>query len=120
MAEKDVFQVWDWENEIYPTPKRRKEDAVETPLKRGDIVKILIGPATGKIGIVVVERNANYQDSEPYSSDESIGVKVAEESDEGAELAGMIDSLTQRPNRIKTSTRWFDDTTQLEVVQKAE
>ncbi len=118
MTAKERFQEWDWENEIYPTPKRRKEDAVETPLNRGDVVRILIGPAIGKIGVVVVERNANYGDYEPYASDESIGVRVAEESTDGAELAELVDRLTQRTNRIKTVTRWFDDTTQLEIVQK--
>jgi hypothetical protein len=122
MAEREKLNltVVDIGELIYPTPRERKEEVVETPLKKGDVVRILIGPATGKIGIVVVERNGNYVDYEPYANAEAIGVRVAEEAKESKDLAKFLDAITQRPNSIQTVTRWFDDETQLEVMFKPE
>ena len=114
------MQEWDWESQIFPTPRERKQSAEDTMLKPGDIVKILVGPATGMLGIVVVERNENYADYEPDVNPDAIGVKVAEESVDGSAFPELIDALTQRPNRIKTVTRWFDDLTQLEIIQKVD
>ena len=55
-AEKPRFNIGSV-NDFYPTPRVKIETPVETPFIPGDLVKLLIGPATGKIGEVVVERN---------------------------------------------------------------
>ena len=115
----DKFVSIDWESMIYPTPKERVENPIGTRLSSGDIVRINVGPARGKIGIVVVERNGNYVDSEPYCDDESIGVKVAEETPEDPTIKAIVDRLTSRDNSIRTVVRWFDNDEQLTLMQSA-
>jgi hypothetical protein len=118
MARK--FVEFDWENELYPPPSVRVKDPQKTAFNPGDVVKIGIGPATGRIGIVAVERNANYQDYEPYAGDEAIGVRVAEQVTESLVLREIISGLVGKTNGIKSVLRWFDDASQLFLLQKAE
>ena len=112
------LRSFDLEDTLYPIPKNRIDNPEVSVFDRGDVVQIKEGSATGKIGIVVVERNGNYEDGGPYCSDESIGVRVAEEAIEHPELRVIIDGLTQRVNSIKTVTRWFDHEEQLTLIQK--
>lgn len=65
-------------NQMYPTPKERIKNPVPTAFGIGDVVKVLIGPATGKRGVVVVGRNGNFVDYEPYVAENAIGVSVFE------------------------------------------
>lgn len=111
-------------NELYPTPKRRIENPIPTVFQVGDLVKILIGPAKGKLGSVVVERNGNYVDYEPYSAKEDIAVQVVEAmqlapglrdfiKDTGL-VAGTEDTFSE------AAVRWFDTPDQLEFVLRPE
>ncbi len=111
------FQSFNVAKEFYPTPSQRVENPVETELVSGDIVRALVGPATGKIGIVVVERNGNYIDYEPYCHKEGIGVGFAEQEDLAPELAGIVEQLTKNSTIINV-VRWFEPSNQLEVVEK--
>jgi len=104
---------------LYPTPKKRRKDAHETDLMPGDVVKAKIGPATGSVGIVVVERNGNYSDKELSSDDESIAVGFAEKTDTHPVLQNVVDGLTGTSSRVRNTVRWFDSPEQLEVVEKA-
>ncbi len=115
-----VFEIYGIFKDIYPTPKQRVENPVNTYYRPGDIVKILVGPATGRIGKVVVERNGNYTDYEPYSSEESIGVAVPEREILASAIEQMIkERIIDAESRIKTIIRWFDGPEQLEIVKEA-
>lgn len=104
--------------DLYPTPQMRVESPQESFFHPGDVVRMEVGPATGKIGIVVVERNGNYLDSEPYRNDEAIGVSVAEEAPEvHPVLKEVIDKLTQGQTNVRTVVRWFDNPEQLTLLQ---
>ena len=109
---------FDVEN-FYPTPKIRIENPVPTHYKVGDIVKVLIGPATEKFGAVVVEKNGNYRDYEPYCSAESIGVAVMEKRDFHPDLARIVEQLSGPSSLIHTVVRWFDNPEQLDLVMRA-
>jgi hypothetical protein len=111
------FEVFNFEKMLYPTPKIRVENPVETVLHRGDLVRLKIGPAEGRIGFVVVERNGNYKDYEPYCSSESIGVGVAEDIDLDSNLRSAIEQLTGHEN-LKTVVRWCDSPDQLELLER--
>lgn len=71
-------------------PRERKEDAKDTVLQVGDKVEINVGPATGRKGTVVIERNGNYVDYESDSNDEGIAVRV-----DGEEVPRWFDSADQ-------------------------
>ena len=105
---------------LYPTPERRIENPAPTVYQPGDIVKILIGPATDRLGRVVVERNGNYHDYEPYSASEGIGVEVVERRGLAPELEKMIAELTDPECLVHKVVRWFDNPQQLELVRKAQ
>lgn len=109
-------------NDFYPTPQLRIESPTETPLLRGDLVKILIGPAIDKIGEVVVERNGNYSDSEPYCSAESIGVQVVELAKIDPVLMKALGGIANMSDDglSETAVRWFDSPDQLELVLRPE
>ena len=111
------FRLFNVAKEFYPTPSRRVENPVETKLKPGDVVRALVGPAIGKIGLVVIERNGNYGDSELYCDEESIGVGFAEQGDLAPELAGIVEQLT-KGSAITNVVRWFDSPDQLEVLEE--
>ena len=101
-----------------PTPKKRVENPIKTELQPGDLVKALAGLANSKIGFVVIERNGNYEDSEPNAGEESIGVGFAEQASLAPELKKAVEQLTDKPT-INTVIRWFDSPDQLEVMEKA-
>lgn len=107
-------------NELYPTPMNRIENPIPTVFEKGDLVIILIGPATGKIGQVVVERNANYVDKEPYSADDDIAVQVVELMQLAPSLRDIIiaSDLVIDSGEVFTEAaiRWFDTPDQLELV----
>ena len=111
-----IEQLGSW---IYPTPRIRIENPVETVLNPGDLVRIKIGPAKDKYGFVVVERNGNYVDKELYCNDESIGVGVAQRMDFAPELKTIIEQLTNESEHIETVICWFDTPDQLELLEKA-
>jgi len=101
---------------IWPTPTERVSDPLETSLNVGDFVKAKIGPAKGTIGIVVVERNANYLDKVDEVGDESIGVGFAEHENLEPDLKKAISGLTGSDDDIVTTIRWFDNVRQLQVI----
>jgi hypothetical protein len=111
-------------NELYPTPKRRIENPIPTFFQVGDLVRILTGPATGKIGQVVVERNANYEDKEPYSADEDIAVSAVEPTQIDPFLRGLITSsgsvIDSEDAFTETAVRWFDTPDQLELILRSQ
>lgn len=106
-------------NELYPTPRQRIENPLPTAFNVGDLVKVLVGPSTGKNGLVVVDRNGNYVDYEPYSSADSIAVSVYERKEMDPTMERIIVELTQDPESMyHRQVRWFDGPDQLELVQK--
>lgn len=107
-------------NQFYPTPRQRIENSVAVALQKGDLVKVLIGPAIGKTGIVVVERNGNYIDYEPYSGPECIAVAVFERRQLDPIMEKIVVDATQDPEALyHRQVRWFDGPDQLELMQKS-
>ena len=104
---------------LYPTPRERVADPKPVTFEVGDFVKAKIGPAKGQIGVVVVERNANYTDYEPYAGDETIGVGFAEHDDIADELKAAVAGLTKTSDDIISVVRWFDNAKQLQLVASA-
>jgi len=105
--------------DFYPTPKQRIENPVNTLYNPGDIVKILIGPAKERIGKVVVERNGNYSDYEPYANAEGIGVSVVERENFVTELERAVQELSDKEALVHSVIRWFDTPDQLALIKKA-
>jgi hypothetical protein len=101
-----------------PTHQIRVENPLDTLLKVGDLVKLLVGPAKGGIGEVVVERNGNYVDCDPYARPDSIGVHVVERANIDPELVqtlGAIADLSEY-SLFGTTIRWCGSSEQLELV----
>ncbi len=107
------FRFASIESLIHPTPRNRIENPIPTTINRGDLVRAKIGPATGKLGFVVVERNGNYSDYELYCNQESIGVGFSEDNSIDSDLKKVLGNLI--PKKISV-VRWFDSPDQLEVV----
>ncbi|MDD5192411.1 MAG: hypothetical protein PHH54_06200 [Candidatus Nanoarchaeia archaeon] len=106
---------------FYPTPCKRIENPEPAVYDRGDIVKILVGPAIGRLGRVVVERNGNYYDYEPDSNPEGVAVSVIEKTELEADLEKMITALGDHEVFFSPVVRWFDGEVindQLELVRK--
>ena len=109
---------------FYPTPRVRVENPTPTVLRVGDLVKFLEGPATGKVGVVVVDRNGNYVDHEPYCSEDAIGVQAVEITQLAPELrsllvkSGVVD--TSEDALTETVTRWCDGPDKLEFLLRPE
>lgn len=111
------FEWVDIDSFIFPNPRERIGNPEDTPLQRGDIVQAKIGPATGKLGIVVVERNGNYEDCLDEVGLEQIGVGFAEGNPIDQDLMKMLESARSGLiPKIRTVIRWFDSPEQLEVV----
>ena len=104
---------------FYPCPKERKADAVPGPFAVGTVVEMLEGPAKGKIGAVVVDKNSNYQDSEPYVGDDSIGVAVLGNADINEILAASLEKGGVKSSDLK-ELRWFDGAYQLSPIKNPE
>jgi len=68
---------------------------------------------------VVVERNANYTDYEPYAGEEEIGVGFAEHDNIADELKAAVAGLTKTRDDIISVVRWFDNAKQLQLVASA-
>lgn len=99
----------------------RIENPVETSLRPSDLVRILVGPAEGNLGIVIIERNGNYANKEINVDDESIGVSVIEETPVVEPLKDFIIKFTGNTRATKQkATRWFDSSEQLELVYREE
>ena len=114
----DGLVLFDIFSELYPTPQRRKSDAVECQYPVGSIVKVLVGSRTGKVGVVVVDRNDNYIDSEPYCSDESVGIRVDGRIEVDSELEkGLISGGISPKDFEYGETLWFDDWDQLKFIR---
>jgi hypothetical protein len=109
MPEKFIAQ--DFGEFFFPTPRRRKPEAecTPSPFPLGAAVEIAVGRHNGRIGVVVVDRNRNYEDAQSAVNLDSIGVKLAENEDIEDGLAKMIGSVTKRPNRIKVTTIWGEE-----------
>jgi hypothetical protein len=108
--------------EFYPIPQDRVKSPRKTIFETGDIVEILIGPATGRLGRIVVDRNGNYNDCEPYCDPEGVGVSVVEETNTSEQIQKIIGGLTTQDPRAHTVVRWFDGkdiTQQLKLVSKS-
>lgn len=105
---------------FFPTPKERKEDATEEVLKVGDLVECLIGPAIGKIGVVVIDRNGNYVDYQDQAGINSIGVQVIERMDtqDPVSQALLQSGLVKPDASFESATRWFDGPEQLSLVYR--
>ena len=106
---------------FYPTPCKRIENPKQCVYGVGDIVEVLIGPAIGRLGRVVVDRNGNYSDSEPDSNDEGVAVAVVERMEHPEQLEKLIDGLTDHESPVHTIVRWFDGEVindQLKLVRK--
>jgi hypothetical protein len=98
-------------------PNHRVDNPIPAFYEVGDIVKMLIGPAKGSYGIVVVERNANYVDNAVYAKPESIGVASTEKIDVDPLLQ---DALGLGPEQMtETVVRWFDTPAQLKMVSSS-
>lgn len=105
--------------DFYPLPKERIENPVSTVYGLGDVVEILIGPAKGRLGQVVIDRNGNYCDSEPYATAESIGVEITERRQVCLGLQRLISQILDPESMSHTVVRWFDSADQLELVKKS-
>ncbi|HJX06049.1 MAG TPA: hypothetical protein VJ461_05010 [Candidatus Nanoarchaeia archaeon] len=104
---------------LYPTPEERLKSAKPGSYEVGSMVKVLIGPAKGRIGVVLVDRNANYSDYEPYAGKESIGVAVVEKESLDKNLeARLLEEGFRSEDFSKTVIRWFDGPDQLELARK--
>ena len=103
---------------FYPTPVDRVKNPQPTPYQVGDMVEFLIGPAKGKYGKVVVERNGNYNDYEPYVDSESIGVAVVEREDLCPDLERAVSQLSSPESFVHTVVRWCDNPQQLKLVDR--
>ncbi len=99
---------------------KRVENPEPTVYQRDDIVRVLVGPAEGRLGKIIVERNGNYIDYEPYCSADSIGVTVVERMDLHLYLEKMITALNDHESLIHTVVRWFDSPEELELVKKSQ
>ncbi|MBP7708789.1 hypothetical protein KA107_03815 [Candidatus Pacearchaeota archaeon] len=104
---------------FYPTPTHRISNPVRTQYQVGNTVRILIGPKTGSLGRIIVERNGNYSDFEPYCGKECIGVEVVERRTLCPELERVVTELKDHESMVHTVVRWFDDPTQLELFRDA-
>jgi len=93
---------------FYPTPANKVDAPKITLYDKGDIVEILIGPATGRLGKVVVPRNGNYKDNEPYVNGESIGVEVVERMEFDSNLEKIVELLEDHESKVRKVVRWFD------------
>lgn len=105
----------------FPTPRVRREDSMSlfyTDGKKvmvGDIVRALKGSVEGMLGVVVVDRNGNYEDYEPYTNQDSIGFVVFPEVN--SEIVQLIESITNDPESLYDyAARWADTPDQLELV----
>ena len=112
-------EKFDLERFLRPTPKERISNPKKTEVNVGDIVKSKIGLSKGNIGIVVVERNANYLDKLGEICDDSIGVSFAEHENIEPILEKITRELAGRKNDIEVNIRWFDDTSQFEIIASA-
>jgi hypothetical protein len=111
----ELFHVEDF----YPTPKQRIDNPITAPYDNGSPVRVLIGPAKGNLGIVVVDRNANYVDHEPYVGPESIGVLVTELEDLPPFIEKGLVGEASSQALSKGVVRWFNGAGQLEPVNDA-
>jgi hypothetical protein len=103
---------------IYTTPRVRVEKPEPTELISGDVVKAKIGPAKGKIGFVVVDRNGNYVDREINASEKSIGVGFSENfTFPYCEIKDAVEQMIKSRASVGV-VRWFDSPDQLEIIQK--
>lgn len=101
---------------LYPTPKNRKADPIATDFEPGDLVHINIGPAIGRVGLVLVERNHNYHDYEPYTAPNSVGVQVVRQVEPGEDTDDPITKVFREGEeagavaicREWPELRWFD------------
>jgi hypothetical protein len=114
------FRFASIEGMLYPAPTERTENPQPTELQKGDMVDILVGPAAGKVGLVVVERNGNYKDSEPYASPESIGVQVIQQitMDETLRNALIGTGNVAPDSTLEQAIRWFDEPDQLRLAYR--
>jgi len=108
-------------DQLYPTPKIRVDNPLPTVYEVGDRVRILIGSATGKEGVVVVDRNGNYKDYEPYCSKESIGVAVLEKGKIDPVLRAVMTEIDNKFSKplYRSVIRWFDTPDQLELIEES-
>ena len=75
------------------------------------------------MGVVLVERNGNYHDSEPYCSEESRGVQVIQTMDIDDTLLEKLTEMgvpTDGNAMAERVTRWFDGVHQLELLYRTE
>jgi len=107
------------ESLIFPVPTEKIQNPKPTELNVGDFVKAKIGPAKGKIGIVVVERNGNYEDYVDEINQESIGVGFAEHDELDPVLESALAGLTGTVDNIISTVGWFDSVKQLELLASA-
>lgn len=112
-------EKFDFERFFWPTPKERISNPKTTEVNVGDIVKSKIGLSKGNIGIVVIERNANYIDKLDVVRDDSIGVSFAEHENIEPIPEKITRELTGRRNDIVVNIRWFDDSSQFEIIASA-
>lgn len=103
-------------NLIWPTPKEKISNPKKTEVNVGDFVRSKIGSVKGKIGIVVVERNANYVDKIDEVQDDSIGIAFAEHENYDAKIKEIISKLTGNNDDISINIRWFNNTSQFEIL----
>ena len=110
--------VWkDASDLFYPTPTKRIENPHPAIFNPGDIVRSKIGPSRGQLGVVVVERNDNYIDSQDSCLPEDIGVKFAEANITLEDLGELVKTIIDGEiPTIRTVTRWFSDPDELETV----
>lgn len=102
--------------------ERRVDDPTPTVLQAGDVVEILAGPATGKIGLIAVDRNANFVDCDLYARPDSIGVDVVEAVEIDLELLGVLQEggLIPADGTLQLSRRWFSNDADLALVRLGE
>ena len=116
-------------NNIYPIPKHvikdllpksRIDNPLPVPYDVGDLVRLRRGPAKGRIGVIVVDRNENYKDYEERSRKESIGVFVTERPKVQPFLEQLVIEITgSGMDPCDGVVRWEEDSSQLELVKKS-
>lgn len=100
-------------------PNERRRFPKPSAFNKGDRVRALIGPATGRVGAVVVELNRNYLDFERRIPVNSVGVIFAEPVDLIPALKEIVEKESDHEALMSLAVRWFTNPNQLELVAKS-
>lgn len=101
-------------------PSKRIENPVKSEYSLGDLVRAKVGPAEGNLGIVVVDRNSNYEDGWRGEPEDLIAVAFAEKIELPEEAKLIFKKLSGTDFPVEFAVRWFGPEGKLDFVKKAE